>query len=203
MINTKKSLDQQSSRTTMLLHIGPYPGVALRKFLVALVAVNNTGSARLTMRSSRGGRPWTSSSPTWSEGLFLPIGHVLFLQQTTTGRRWWPGTNRFHGTVFLKWCTHRNLLLGSELTSSPISKKYFFLFTLSQCFPTFRLAETYRSEMQFAAPGGEPIANCFKVWWHFENVFLMIYWKTYQHFGTPQYCEWHSGALVVNHCPKI
>jgi len=50
-------------------YIGPYPGMALRKLHVALVAVNNAGGCaapQASMRSSRGGRPWTSSSPTWS-----------------------------------------------------------------------------------------------------------------------------------------
>ena len=38
-----------------------------------------------------------------------------------------------------------------------------------------RLAATCRRELYFAAPSGEPIRFCFKVWWQFENVFLIVY----------------------------
>jgi len=33
------------------------------------------------------------------------------------------------------------------------------------------------TEKRIAAPSGGPIAICFKIQWHFENVFLMTYWK--------------------------
>jgi len=36
----------------------------------------------------------------------------------------------------------------------------------------------HRPQVHIGEPSGEPIAICFKIQWHFENVFLMIYWKT-------------------------
>jgi len=56
MTNAKR-VETEKVQEPLRYHIGPYPGVALRKFLVALVAVNNAGGARLPMQSSRSGRP--------------------------------------------------------------------------------------------------------------------------------------------------
>ena len=58
--------------------------------------------------------------------------------------------------------------------NSPSSK------VLMQCFPTFcGLRFPTEEKYKFAAPNGNLIAICFKVWWHLENVFLIMYWKIY------------------------
>ena len=54
------------------------------------------------------------------------------------------------------------------------------------------LAVPYGRERQFAAPSSEPIAICFKVWWHFENIFSWHIEKCI-HFWHPWvgYCKQH------------
>ena len=53
-------------------------------------------------------------------------------------------------------------------------------FLITQCLPTFIGLRHPRAEKHtFSAPIGEPTAICFKVWWHFENAFLVIYWRTH------------------------
>jgi len=44
----------------------------------------------------------------------------------------------------------------------------------------FRLTPPYRRDNQFVARSSKNIATCYEVWWHFETVVSVIYWKMYQ-----------------------
>ena len=57
----------------------------------------------------------------------------------------------------------------------------------------------YRKEVKYAAPNGEPITIRFKVWWQFENVFLMMCWKNVLARGTLGYYKWHPGWETLHY----
>jgi len=89
MTNAKR-VATEKVQEPLRYYIDPYPGMALRKFLVALVAVNYAEGALLhRLRCEVVGMVVLELLHRQLEvgDLFLPIGHVLSLRQTTTGRR--------------------------------------------------------------------------------------------------------------------
>jgi len=59
----------------------------------------------------------------------------------------------------------------------PILKKGQSRYGLDQWFPTFQVCGTLQERNKFCSTQWRPHSN--SIWWHFENVFSMIYWKIY------------------------
>jgi len=63
----------------------------------------------------------------------------------------------------------------------------------------FNLCGTPQTKIKSELPSDEPTAIWFEVWWHFQNVSLMMYWKT-SWLAAP--LSIGNGAAVGGHCVK-